>query len=177
MLRDISESDQNAFKQLFYLYYASLFNHAYHILKSSLMSEEVVSEVFFTLWKNRALIVEVQNIEAYLHVAVKNKAISCLRQVAAHRMELTSDDAIAAFTTENHNPESEAIRRELQSALQAAIEDLPTKCRAIFKMARINGLSYKKISELLGISVRTVDAQLAIAQKKLRLSLQHYMEE
>lgn len=177
VLKGISESDRDAFRELFYLFYTPLFRHADNIVKNNIISEEIVSEVFFSIWKNRLLLSEVQNIDAYLHTAVKNRSISFLRQVAVHRTEALSADVIAASVVENDGPELAVLHKELQSVLQAAIENLPARCRAVFKMARISGMPYKKIAELLGISVRTVDAQLVIAQQKLQLALHPYMEE
>jgi RNA polymerase sigma-70 factor (ECF subfamily) len=70
------------------------------------------------------------------------------------------------------SPESLLITRELQTRVQEAIDQLPPRCKLIFKLIKEDGLSYKEVAAILEISVKTVDAQLCLAFKKLALILQ-----
>ena len=65
------------------------------------------------------------------------------------------------------NPESILITRELRSRIQDAIEQLPPRCKIIFKLIKEDGLSYKEVASIMEISVKTVDTQLYLALKKL----------
>lgn len=60
---------------------------------------------------------------------------------------------------------------EMEKLVREAINSLPKKCRAIFLLSRMEGLKYREISERLGISVNTVECQMGIALKKLRVML------
>lgn len=177
MLQHVAEGSRDAFRQFFYLYYKPLCNYAASIVNNTIVAEEVVSDMFFKLWLKREMLPDVQNIEAYLYTAVKNKALSCLRNAAAQHTATSLDSPPVPGLIETHHPEYEILQTELQNIVQSAIETLPSKCRMIFKMAKIEGLPYKKIAELLSISVRTIDAQLTIAHNKLHFKLRHYVDE
>jgi RNA polymerase sigma-70 factor (ECF subfamily) len=69
------------------------------------------------------------------------------------------------------DPESLLIRAEMTQQVVAAIDRLPPKCKLIFKLVRLDGLKYKDVAQLLDISVKTVEAQLAIAVKKIGKAL------
>jgi RNA polymerase sigma-70 factor (ECF subfamily) len=56
--------------------------------------------------------------------------------------------------------------------MQAAVEALPPRCKMIFKLVREDGLKYREIAEILNISVNTIDAQMAIAVKKLTAAIE-----
>ena len=60
---------------------------------------------------------------------------------------------------------------ETEILVRNAINSLPRKCRDIFLLSRVEGLKYREISERLGISVNTVECQMGIALKKLRVKL------
>ncbi len=64
---------------------------------------------------------------------------------------------------------------ELKGQIDEAIEKLPNRCRQVFVLIRIEGLSYKKAAEKLKISPKTVENQLAIAVKKLVKELKGYL--
>lgn len=65
------------------------------------------------------------------------------------------------------NPEQQLISLEITQAMQAAIDNLPPKCRLIFRLAKEEKLKYKEIAAILSISVRTIDSQLAIALQRI----------
>jgi RNA polymerase sigma factor (sigma-70 family) len=64
------------------------------------------------------------------------------------------------------------ITAEMMHKMQAAIDALPPRCKMIFKLIREDGLRYKEVAEILNISVNTIDAQMAIAVRKICQSLQ-----
>ena len=102
---------------------------------------------------------------AYLFRAVRNGAISVLR----HEQVRARSDVLEP--TEPRAVESAAERYErdeLEHAVERAVDSLPDRCRLIFTMSRNHGLSRGEIAAALGLSVRTVDAQIARAFKLLR---------
>jgi RNA polymerase sigma-70 factor (ECF subfamily) len=167
------KDDEKAFKELYYIYYDRLFRFAMHILRNEMECEEAVSDVFFNLWKNRKRLLSVDDMDAYLYRAVKNK---CLHYKEKNEKHLRSEEL--SFTVEyvpdSETPESRMIGDELSQQLTEAIESLPEKCRIIFKLAFEDDLKYKQISEILSLSVRTVDAQIAIAKNKIKTAIRKY---
>jgi len=69
--------------------------------------------------------------------------------------------------SEDNDPENKLISSETYKSIQKAIHDLPPRCKLIFQLAKEQGMRYKEISSILGISVKTIDNQLAIALQKI----------
>ena len=165
------EDDQQAFKQLYQLLFFRLYQFAYSYVRSKESAEEVVNDVFLSLWQNRGTLNSINNINVYLYVAIKNASLNFLRK-KNHALPSSIDDLAVPHLHFVLNPELIMITRELQSQIQEAIEQLPPRCKIIFKLVKEDELSYKEVSVILGISVKTVDAQLYIALKKLANILQ-----
>ena len=165
--------DELAFKELYYIYYDRLFRFAMHFVKCEDICEEVVSDVFFNIWQNRRQLSHIENVESYLFKAIKNQSLHYTEKSKQHpvhdELSFTMEYAI-----DTDNPESLLLNDELNKVLQYAIGSLPDKCRTIFKLVHEDGLPYKQIAEILGISVRTIDAQMAIATKKIRAIVKKY---
>jgi RNA polymerase sigma-70 factor (ECF subfamily) len=64
-------------------------------------------------------------------------------------------------------PEDALIEKEIIEQIYAAIETLPCKCKLAFTLAKINGLKYREIAEVLGITEKTVNNHLVLAVKKI----------
>lgn len=175
LLRGVSEGDMKSFQEFHARYYNRLFKFAIHIVKSEKSSEEIVSDVFLNIWQKRESLPNINNIEAYLYKSVKNKAISYIRDHSGEVYESIENVQLAEVSIVTDSPEEMLLTKELQLHLQKQIELLPDRCRLIFKLVKEDGMKYKKISEVLGISVRTIDAQMTIAIKRLGESLNQYI--
>ena len=163
--------DQKSFKQLYQLLFFKLYQFAYSFVQSKESAEEVVNDVFLCVWQKRKTLDTINNINVYLYVAVKNASLNYLRKNNLH-IPLSLDDLVTYHLRITANPESIMITRELELSIRKAIEQLPPKCKIIFKMIKYDGLSYKEVAAILGISVKTVDTQLYIALKKLAYIIQ-----
>ncbi len=171
----IAAGSHGAFKQLYMAFYPRLFRMSMYIVRSASASEEVVSDVFFAIWRDRHTLSRVNNIEAYLYAATRNKAINKMKMASTRRRagslaELNIDPA-----SHTENPEERAARTDIVQIIRQTVEQLPPKCRLIFKLAKEDELKYNEISELLNISPRTVNAQLDIAVRRIRIQLKDYI--
>lgn len=166
-----NEDDQQAFKQLYQLFFFRLYQFAYSFVRSKENAEEVVNDVFLNLWQHRETLNTINNINVYLYVAIKNASLNYLRK-KNNALPLSIDELSVPHLHFVLNPELIMITRELQSLIREAIEQLPPRCKIIFKLVKEDGLSYKEVSSILDVSVKTVDAQLCIALKKLSFILQ-----
>ena len=168
--------DQTSFKQLYQLLFFKLYQFAYSFVQSKESAEEVVNDVFLGVWQKRKTLDTINNINVYLYVAVKNASLNSLRKKKLN-VPLSLNDLAVHHLRVTANPESMMITRELESSIRKAIEQLPPKCKIIFKMIKYDGLSYKEVAAILGISVKTVDTQLYIALKKLTHIIQPVQTE
>jgi RNA polymerase sigma-70 factor, ECF subfamily len=160
----IRGGDQRAFDQLVVAYYERLCDFAFGFVRVREAAEDVVQDVFIRLWEQRTNL-RLDEPTAYLFRAVRNGAISVLR----HEQVRARSDVLESI--EPHVVESAAERYErdeLERAVQHAVDTLPDRCRLIFTMSRNHGLARGEIAAALGLSVRTVDAQIARAFKLIR---------
>lgn len=159
-----------AYKKLFGLLFPSIKRFSYSLLKSPELAEEVASDVMITLWRKRDAITSVNNIKVYAFVIAKNLCLNVLKKNSGGRI-ISLDDISVNLRIDNTTPEWILINDELRRSLNNAIDELPTKCKIIFRLVKEDGLSYKEVSEILDISVKTVDAQLVIATRRLSVSI------
>lgn len=155
--------DQLAFSELYRHYFPGLFSFVSSIVKDKQDAEEIVLEVFTKLWENRSTITEVKNLSSYLYTACKYASISFLRK----QKYLAFDEITESTSWSFFTPESQLISKENLGLINKAINSLPAKCRLIFRLVKEERLKYAEVAELLDLSVKTVEAQVYIATKKL----------
>ena len=166
LLKKISEGDKTAFRELFDRYYQPLFHLALYYLKSKELAEEVVSDVFFIIWKRKDSLAEVKDIGKYLYTSVKNQALHYIR-----RSFQPEHDSLGLYAIEvipdTDDPESQLFNSEYRELIQQAVDSLPEKCKEVFRLVLSDKLKHKEIAELLDISVKTVEAHIANAYKRI----------
>lgn len=157
-----------AFDALFRANYAGLCRFAGRILGSPAAAEEVVQDLFLYIWERHEVIDGSTPSRAYLYRAAHNAAVNRLRHTQVERRwaeESAAGEAVAP------NAGDELDVEELVRAVARAIEHLPERCRLIYTMSRQDNLSYQEIASALGLSIKTVEAQMARAFRLLRRSL------
>lgn len=165
LLKQIAAGDNNAFRLFYDQNYWQVYRFASYFTDSSLLIEEIVSDVFCIIWENRKKLSQIDYFEKYLYAMIKHKALYYLRK--ENKMIFTEVDPVANMFSDDETPEYVAIDNELTVLLKKAIDELPERCRLIFLMAREEGLKYREIAEILSISEKTVNAQMVLAVKKL----------
>ena len=174
LVHKISLGDKKAFEELYYLYYKRLCQFAYLFLPSKELCEEAVSDVFLKVWVNRAQLDPQRNVRQLLYTSVRNLAINY-----SQREETSSlRDNINIYEIEIQSPEpyvDEIIEREqIHELLQRAFDELPERCLMIARMHFNDQLQYKEIADILNIARKTVEAQIAIATRKLKEIFEKY---
>ncbi|WP_316814952.1 RNA polymerase sigma-70 factor [Pedobacter nyackensis] len=171
LLYDISRnSSEVAYKKLFVLLFPALKRFACCFVKSAHIAEEIAADVMITLWRNRDELTEIRNIMVYSFVIAKNLSMNFLKRESG-KVIVSLDDLDIRLETDNSTPEQILISDELKNRLNQNIDALPPRCKLVFKLIRQDGMSYKEVAEVLGVSVKTVDAQLVIAVRRLAESV------
>ena len=173
MIAIAEHNDQAAFDELFTCYFTGLVSFAGSILKDRQLAEEVVEDVFIKLWQNRTTMLSIKNISYYIYTATKYAAINALKSHRTILYEDFGDDIRLTYTS----PETSFISHENISLITGAVNDLPPKCRLIFRLIKEEGLKYDEVARLLQLSVKTVEGQMTIAIKKLTQTLQAMLPE
>lgn len=168
----ISQGDTAAFEQVFRTYYQPLCRYAAGLLSDRDAAEEVVQQLFCRIWEKRESLRAETSFKSYLFRSVHNAAMN----------ELNHQKVKQAYMQQRANePEqqeqaaSTLHAKELEGRIQTAIGKLPEQCRLVFRLSRFEGLSYREIAEVLGISVKTVENQMGKALKIMRLQLADYL--
>lgn len=151
------------FSELYLTYYSKLVRFAKEFVIQEEDAENITQDVFIILWENRDFIEHIDNMNAYLFRLVRNKCLDYLKHKVFEQRYVESVQTSYEVDVVEDN--------DTEILIRAAINSLPKRCRAIFLLSRVEGLKYKEISELLGISVNTVECQMGIALKKLRIKL------
>lgn len=167
----IVKGDEKAFDTLMDNYSSMLYRCAYGILGNAESAEEVVSDVFFEVWKNRGTLLQIESLDAWLRAIVYRKSISSLRHDGTRPSHVSLDDVDCYTASPVSAPDSELISREELDTLRRAIDELPDKCRHVFCLAKIERIPYKEISTLLNISVATINYHVAYAMDFLKKRL------
>jgi RNA polymerase sigma-70 factor (ECF subfamily) len=170
LLKISNEGDAQSFKELYRFYFVRLFRFCMGIVHQKEPAEEIVHNVFMKLWEKRTLLSKIENPDVYLYVAVKNHSLDYLSK---NRFKETVDiSSISSdFLVFHVDPEQMMITEEMRKKIAEAIEQLPPRCKHIFCLVKEDGLKYKDVAAILNLSVKTVEAQMAIAMKKLMTAL------
>jgi RNA polymerase sigma-70 factor, ECF subfamily len=157
-----------SFEHLFRELFKPLCGFAMKYVKDLDEARNLVHEVFITVWEKFDGLPSDTNYRSYLYTAVRNRCLNHLRDTKKH---LSIEKAEHKMTEENSSMETAELEREIE----LAINSLPEKCRMVFEFSRMEGLKYGEIAEKMGISVKTVEAQMSKALTVLRAHLSEFM--
>lgn len=163
----VSHGNEQAFEKIYNYYHKKLIAFSQNYTKSKELAEEIVEDVFVKLWSKRESFDQIKNLNVYLYTAIKHQSLNTLSQEARRVVTELLDVADYDVQSENNSPHDLLVTSELMQSVQAAIDSLPPRCKLIFQLVREDQLRYKEISEILNISVNTIDVQMAIAVKRL----------
>ncbi len=169
------EGDKEAFRFFFEKYYSDLCNLVNLYLHDPVMSEEIVQDIFIYLWEKKENIRIESSLKSYLLRASKNRSLNYIRN---KKIKLDIYSRLNDFDKGTiEMPDSVLDSNQLREIINTAIDSLPGRCREIYILGKEKNMSYKEISEELGISVKTVEVQMGKALKKLREQLRPYYND
>ncbi|MEG1564734.1 MAG: RNA polymerase sigma-70 factor [Bacteroides sp.] len=165
----LRHGDVKSFDKIYHTYYLYLCAIAVYYVRNRQVAAEIVNDVFVSFWQKRNQIT--YPVLPYLRRAIQNGSISYLRSSSYAERELIEEDALAFL--ENHilssdNPLESLEASEMHEMILQKVNELPDRCRAIFKSHLYESKSYTEIAEEYGLSVTTVRVQMKIALEKLK---------
>jgi RNA polymerase sigma-70 factor (family 1) len=169
----MQQDSLGAFKEIYVRYWKKLYSEAYKRLNNKDTAEEVVQELFTTLWHKRHKLNISQSLGGYLYASVGYRVIDHYRK---ELIKLKHRQALRVVYSEADNSTEQAIMlKDLEINLNMFVKQLPDKCRSVYELSRIDHKTNKEIAQYLGISEKTVENHLTKALKRLRLSLNNYL--
>lgn len=171
----MNENFDLIYKTLFRKYYPSLIFYATRLLGDE-EAEDVVQDVFVELWRRKDSIEMGEQIQAFLYRAVYTRALNVLKHRNIQDSYRATMEEINQKRAEFYQPDNNEViqrieDRELQKEIRNAINELPDKCKQVFKLSYLQDMKNKEIADVLGISLRTVEAHMYKALRYLRTRL------
>lgn len=165
----LSQEVTAAFHEIFDRYWPQLYATAYKRIRSREAAEEIVQDLFTSLWVKRKSIRIHTSLTAYLFTSVRYLVLNHIEKEAVRR---TYKDSLQVAEIVYQNPTEETVLlNDLARQIEEEIDMLPLKCRSVFELSRKEYKSNKEIAVMLGISEKTVENHLTKAITRLRLNL------
>ena len=175
------QNDEKAFNQLFERYWSRVYTVAYRYVKDEEACLEITHDIFLNIWNKRHEL-NINSFKSYVITAASYHGIRKKQTIKAAPIqyvedyEHSEDDAYALNQlSETNEGETKIWETEFDSTVDTLLNDLPKRCREIYKMSRKDNLSISEISVRLNISKRTVENQLTNALKHLRTTLKYML--
>lgn len=171
LLIRIGEGDQQAFAIIYDFYAADLIRHISKKISNPQTAEDILHDLFLSLWNNRAKIVEIVSLPAYLYSSCRYLMLAHFRQ---QLKQGNQEDIRDVDLLDDSLPlEDQLYYRYMLDTVANEVENLPEKCREVFKLSREEFLSNKEIAAKLNISESTVEKHINKAIKRLRAVTSH----
>jgi RNA polymerase sigma-70 factor, ECF subfamily len=160
--------DRKAFEKLFRDHYKILCRFARGYIHDFESAEEIVQDVFVNLWQKKDTIIQERQVKSYLFTSVKNRCLNFIRDNKKFRSFYLDVEVELEIPVNEKDYFSEAY---VENKVKQALNKLPEKCRKVFELSRFDEMKYKDVAETLGISIKTVEAQISKALKILKEEL------
>ncbi|MGL4292750.1 MAG: RNA polymerase sigma-70 factor [Bacteroidales bacterium] len=175
LLLKIKQGDKDAFAIVFKKYYTDLVLFCGTIIQDRDVCEDIVQNLFLSLWENRKEITIQKAVKSYLIAGVKNKAFDNIRH---EKVKCAFNEywfAIGDLEQSVYDTENYVLYSELSARLNHAILNLPEKQKQVFLLSNQDNLKQKEIAAKLGVSLRTVELRMHEALKILKVELQEFL--
>lgn len=166
LLARLQGGDKEAFTQLYALYSEQLFMNLLRLVRSEEIAEELLQDIFVLIWEKRQMIDIQHSFRSYLFRISENKVADMFRKF--HRDKKLHDQILRIASEQYNSSEDELLSNENIEFVKKAIDSLPPQRKQIFELCKLQGKSYKEVSDLLGISTSTVNDHIVKATKAIR---------
>ncbi len=171
-IKQIQQGDVHAFGVFFRNHYARLLGYCKLFIKEGAVAEDLVQETFVNFWEKREELDPKKSVEALLFISLRNRCLNYLRDQQSARLKFEAyKGEVEQLQFLPHidylGEEGTSMEEQLLREVDAAIESLPDRCREVVKLSKFEGLKNREVAITLGISVKAVEKQLAVAKQKI----------
>ncbi|MDD2358795.1 MAG: RNA polymerase sigma-70 factor [Thiovulaceae bacterium] len=165
LARNIRNGDIKAYEQVFRHYYTPLLYCATGITGRSDVAEEIIQDLFYSIWRDRELLDVKSSLKGYLFTSVKNSSLQfCRREKLGERYSVYAMDD----SKSDPDPLNDLEYKEMESFIYGALARMPLRRAQIFKMHRFDGKKYSEIADAFSLSVKSIEAEMTKAIRQLR---------
>jgi RNA polymerase sigma-70 factor (family 1) len=173
LLELMAQDDHVAFNTIYNRYWSKVLNLATHKTGDIMEAENIIQDIFVSLWKRRHSLIITNALENFLFVSVKYRVIKVLNTQRTERL-YNETDGLTVDVLDDSTQQYLSFE-ELRQRLEMLIGKLPEQSRLIYRMNKEENMSYKAIAEKLDITERSVEAHLARAKKTLKTALGSFL--
>jgi RNA polymerase sigma-70 factor (family 1) len=172
VLRGLRDGNQVAFEAIYKLYWHRLYLTAYSKVESHAEAEEIVQNIFSTLWEKRQTLL-ITNLGAYLQISVRNRIINHIRGRITQRKYW---EYYKNYIPLGRESTADAVMYDdLAEAVEVAVNRLPEKSRQVFRLNRLEGKSIREIANLMKLSEKAIEYHLTQSIKELKVHLRDFI--
>ena len=172
LLKLLKANDDKAFQEIYKRYWRQLYQSAYIKTRSHDTAEEIVQNIFVSLWEKRTSS-SIEHLESYLQSAVKYRVINYFKSFLVKEKYLKNLKNQYAETEDTSA--TNLLLHELNAIIEKAIRELPEKTQIIFNLSRTENYTVKQISESMHLSEKAVEYHITKSLKQLRFYLKEIM--
>lgn len=172
LFRALSEQDPSALKKLYNAYGKIMYGLAWQILANHQEAEDLIQEIFLSLWRKNSYNPERGSFKTFLMLLVRSRAIDKLRSKKTAQKVLEKSGQQLQKENTGNIPLEKTVSDEIAQRVKIALSQLPEKQRQALEMSYFQGLSQQEISQQLDVSLGTVKSWFRLGFTKLRQSLQ-----
>jgi len=173
MIHVTRQLDEHTLESLFRDHFSGLCQFASGYVKQDEVAREIVQDAFVSLWEKRTAIDMSKPVKSYLSTTVRNKCLNHLRDSKKFSSDLLALENLPEDA--GYDQPDKLVEADIRDQIIRAIDELPEKCREIFKLSRDRHLKYQQIADHLQISVKTVETQMSKALQHMRVRLAEYL--
>ena len=166
IINQLQNGNVHAFEMVYLIYSPRLYSRLLKLVKSDIHAQEILQDVFVKIWEQRNTLDPEKSFRSFLYKIAENKAHDYFRKTA--RDKTLETQLIRQSTTNYTLIEKYKSNEDDLATLQKAIEDLPPQRQQVFRLCKLEGKSYKEVSELLDISVSTISDHIVKGTKSVR---------
>lgn len=175
LLQKIREGDEYAFEIAFLKYYTPLCKYIWKYVRSETLAEEIVQEVFTTVWERRLNLDPGGHLRGLLYEMARNEALDYIKHQKIVDQYIAEAKQERTETPHTMIDFDEGSKKAFVEDAREVINDLPPKAGRIYKLNREEGLTYKEIASYLDISIKTVESHMRRVLQILRERLSKYL--
>ena len=174
LIRNVKNSKKSSFQKLFYQFHDQLFRFVAYRVQDGDIAKDITQETFLRIWEKRE---SLQPEKSFFSLLARISTNLCYDHFRYKEVRLRNKDRIPEYGRSHFdNPEEVVQAQAIEKIIRKLVnEKLPQKCRLIFILSRIEGLSNQEISSKLSLSIRTVENQIYRALKILKKHMRKYL--
>ncbi|HYJ65462.1 MAG TPA: RNA polymerase sigma-70 factor, partial [Parafilimonas sp.] len=165
LLKLLKANDDKAFQEIYKRYWRQLYQSAYIKTRSHDTAEEIVQNIFVSLWEKRTSS-SIEHLESYLQSAVKYRVINYFKSFLVKEKYLKN--LKNQYSETEDTSATDLLLHELNALIDKAIRELPEKTQIIFNLSRTEHYTVKQISESMHLSEKAVEYHITKSLKQLR---------